>query len=70
VKELRIIGSFVYGRAGARADFDIVLDLLARQGGRIAETLITHRFRLDDIGGAFLTAGDKTTGSIKVTIAP
>src|SRR5213594_4841892 len=31
-KELRIIGSFVYGRAGARADFDVVLDLLRRQG--------------------------------------
>src|SRR5437879_9338875 len=49
VKELRIIGSFVYGRAGARADFDIVLDILARQGRRIAETLITHAFPLAQI---------------------
>src|SRR5947199_378973 len=44
VKELRMIGSLVYGRAGARADFDIVLDILRRQGRRIAEALITHRF--------------------------
>src|SRR6266513_2903385 len=69
-KELRIVGSLVYGRAGARSDFDIVLDILRRQGRRIAETLITHRFPLADIGRAFATAADKTTGSIKVTIEP
>jgi len=69
-KELHIVGSFVYSRAGARADFDIVLDLLRRQGRRIAETLITHRFPLAEIGRAFETAADKTTGSIKVTVAP
>ncbi len=68
VKELRVIGSLVYGRAGARADFDIVLDILRRQGRRIAETLITHRFPLAEIGKAFATAADKTTGSIKVTV--
>jgi len=70
VKELRIIGSLVYGRAGARADFDIALDLLHRHGPRIAQTLITHRFPLDRIDDAFRAAADKTTGSIKVTIAP
>jgi len=68
-KELRVIGSFVYGRAGARADFDVVLDLLRRQGAELARRLVTHRFPLESIGEAFRTAGDKTTGSIKVTIA-
>ena len=68
-KELTILGSFVYSRAGARADYDIVLGILRREGRRIAETLITHRFPLDAIGDAFATAADKSTGSIKVTIA-
>jgi L-iditol 2-dehydrogenase len=67
-KELRVIGSFVYGRAGARADFDIVQDILARDGARIAGSIITHRFPLDRIGDGFRTAADKATGSIKVTI--
>jgi len=67
-KELRLIGSFVYGRAGARADFDIGLDLLARQGKHIAETVITHRIPLAEIARGFRTAADKTTGAIKVTI--
>jgi len=67
-KELRLIGSFVYGRAGARADFDIVLDILRRQGRHIAETVITHRVPLAEIARGFRTAADKTTGAIKVTI--
>src|SRR5262245_59572621 len=68
IKELRIIGSFVYGRAGARADYDIVQDLLARHGAKIGTTIVTHRFPLADIDQAFRTAADKQTGSIKVTI--
>ena len=67
-KELRLIGSFVYGRAGAQADFDIVLDLLRRQGRHIAEQVITHRVPLAEIARGFRTAADKTTGAIKVTI--
>ena len=59
----------MYGRAGARADFDVVLDLLRRQGTALANRLITHRFPLESITEAFRTASDKTTGSIKVTIA-
>jgi len=67
-RELRVQGAMVYNRVGSRADFEIVQDLLARDGRRIGETLVTHRFALDDIAAAFRTAADKTSGSIKVTI--
>jgi 2-desacetyl-2-hydroxyethyl bacteriochlorophyllide A dehydrogenase len=67
-KELTIKGSFVYNRAGSRADFDVVVDLLRRHGRRIGDTMITHRFPLARIAEAFETAADKTRGSIKVTI--
>jgi 2-desacetyl-2-hydroxyethyl bacteriochlorophyllide A dehydrogenase len=68
-KELTIKGSFVYNRAGSRADFEVVVDLLRRHGSRLASTLMTHRFPLERIGEAFETASDKRSGSIKVTIA-
>jgi 2-desacetyl-2-hydroxyethyl bacteriochlorophyllide A dehydrogenase len=67
-KELTIKGSFVYNRVGSRADFDVVVDLLKRQGNRLASTMLTHSFPLERIADAFETAGDKTSGSIKVTI--
>jgi len=67
-KEIRVQGSMVYNRAGARADFEIVQDILRRDGARIGAALVTHRFPLDRLAEAFTTANDKTTGSIKVTI--
>jgi threonine dehydrogenase-like Zn-dependent dehydrogenase len=68
LKEIRVLGSFVYSRAGARSDFDIALDILRRRTAVIGETIVTHRFGLPEIDAAFRTAADKTTGSIKVSI--
>ena len=67
-KELTIKGSFVYNRAGSRADFDVTVDLLRRHGPLLAKTMLTHRFPLERIAEAFETAADKTRGSIKVTV--
>jgi threonine dehydrogenase-like Zn-dependent dehydrogenase len=69
-KELTVKGSFVYNRAGSRADFEIVQDLLGRKGEAIGRAMLTHRFALADVDEGFRTAADKTTGSIKVTIVP
>ena len=70
LKEVRLVGSFVYSRAGARADFDLALDILQRQGAAIARSVVTHRVPLEQIESGFRTAADKTTGAIKVTIEP
>jgi 2-desacetyl-2-hydroxyethyl bacteriochlorophyllide A dehydrogenase len=69
LKEPRIIGSLTYGRNGPRADFEIAIDILARNASRLA-TLITHRFDLDAIDAAFATAADKATGAVKVSVSP
>jgi threonine dehydrogenase-like Zn-dependent dehydrogenase len=67
-KEIRIQGSMVYNRVAARADFEIVEDILGRDGRRIGAALVTHRFPLAAVDQAFRVAADKTSGSIKVTI--
>jgi (R,R)-butanediol dehydrogenase/meso-butanediol dehydrogenase/diacetyl reductase/L-iditol 2-dehydrogenase len=67
LKEPRIVGSLTYGRSGPRADFEVALEILARDPER-ARTLITHRFPLDAIDTAFATAADKRQRTIKVTI--
>jgi threonine dehydrogenase-like Zn-dependent dehydrogenase len=70
MKEVTIVGSLCYGATGSRADFDIALDILARDGANIRGQMITHRFPLDQIADGFRAANDKTSGSIKVSIAP
>jgi len=65
--ELNIRGSICYGYTGSRKDFDSAIDLIA--SGRVDPTaIVTHRFPLDKVGEAFQTAGDKTSGSIKVLV--
>jgi len=69
LKEIRLIGSIMYGRQGPRADFDVALEVL-RQNREAAATLITHRLPLRQIGDGFRIAADKKEKSIKVTIEP
>ncbi len=69
LKEIRLIGSLMYGRNGARADFDVALEVL-RQNRDAAAALITHRLPLRRIDEGFRTAADKKEQSIKVTIEP
>ncbi len=68
VKEVRLLGSLMYGRSGTRADFEVAVDVLAAQP--LARELVTHRYELPAIQTAFETASDKTRGAIKVTVTP
>jgi 2-desacetyl-2-hydroxyethyl bacteriochlorophyllide A dehydrogenase len=68
-KEARIVGAQTYGRSGARADFDVALQLLSAEPERFRR-IITHRFPLDEITRGFEAAADKRSGSIKVAIRP
>ncbi len=69
LKEIRLVGSMMYGRSGARADFDVAVELLRKRADDVA-ALITHRLPLAEIQQAYRVAADKAQRSIKVTIAP
>jgi len=70
-RELRIIGSYVYGREpslpGAPHTFDYLLDRLAEPGAPPVAELVTHRFGLDDWRRAIAVAtGRGRHQSVKV----
>jgi 2-desacetyl-2-hydroxyethyl bacteriochlorophyllide A dehydrogenase len=69
LREVRLIGSVGYGRGRDRADYEIALDLLAREGDGMRRAMITHRVPLDDVDAAFRAAADKESGAIKVSVA-
>ena len=68
-KELDLVGSNCYARAGARSDFDVAVGLLSGHVDAV-RSVVTHRFALVDVNEAFRTAADKGQGSIKVAINP
>ena len=69
LKELRIVPSFVYCRHGGRRDFENAAQMLA-QRPELAESLITHRFPIEDAPEAFRVASDKSTGALRVVLEP
>jgi len=68
LREIRLIGAVGYGRARDRADYEIALDVLARDGELLRRAVITHRLPLERIGDAFRAAADKQSGAIKVSV--
>jgi threonine dehydrogenase-like Zn-dependent dehydrogenase len=68
-KELQLVGSNCYARAGVRSDFDLAVALLAPHADHVRR-IVTHRFSLDEVNEAFRTAADKSERSIKVAIQP
>jgi 2-desacetyl-2-hydroxyethyl bacteriochlorophyllide A dehydrogenase len=69
LKELRTVPSLGYCRHNGRRDFDNVAEMLA-QNPDIANSLITHRFPIDDAAEAFRVASDKSTGALRVVLQP
>ncbi len=69
MKEATILPSFVYGHHHGRSEFEDAIDLLAATPD-LPETLITHRFALDDAAEAFRVAGDREAAAIKVALVP
>jgi threonine dehydrogenase-like Zn-dependent dehydrogenase len=70
-RELRIIGSYVYGREaalrGGPHTIDHLMTLLCADGAPDVSGLVTHRFRLEDWRAALRTAmGHGRAASIKV----
>ncbi len=68
-KEARLVSAMTYCRRGPRPDFETALALLVHERARLA-ALITHQVPLRDVARGFALAVDKTSGAIKVAVAP
>jgi 2-desacetyl-2-hydroxyethyl bacteriochlorophyllide A dehydrogenase len=66
-EELYLAGAIAYAQSETGPDFDVIIAWLA-DGILQPRSLISHRFKLDDIAKAFRVAQDKSTGSVKVHI--
>ena len=69
MKELTIVNSYTYATSSSGRDYEIAAALLSRNP-KIASTLITHRFPLEEVTHAFSVAGDRKAGAIKVVLEP
>jgi threonine dehydrogenase-like Zn-dependent dehydrogenase len=69
MKELAFKWSYTYSAHDHGHDLDDAAALLA-SNPEIADTLVTHRFPLEDATEAFRVANDRAHGAIKVVIEP
>lgn len=69
VKEIRVVPSLTYGRAGPSRDVDAAAAALS-QLPDLPAAIITHRFPLDAAAEAFAAAADRGAGAIKVVLEP
>ncbi|MDG2307750.1 MAG: alcohol dehydrogenase catalytic domain-containing protein [Candidatus Binatia bacterium] len=67
--EIRLIGAMCYAGTGNRADFEVALGLLESDGEAIRREIVTHRVPFEALSEGFRLAADKTTGSVKVSVA-
>lgn len=69
IKEMRTVPSLGYCSHEGGRDFTDAAALLAASSD-LVDTLITHRFGLDEAVEAFRVAGDKSTGALRVVVEP
>jgi 2-desacetyl-2-hydroxyethyl bacteriochlorophyllide A dehydrogenase len=68
-KELTYINSIAYGRHDGVREVEEVASMLAAKP-EVAQTIITHRYPIDDAQEAFRVAAERNAGAIKVVIEP
>jgi threonine dehydrogenase-like Zn-dependent dehydrogenase len=68
-KELEIVMSTMYGRAGSVRDVEAAATILGDRE-EVAQALISHRFPLSKATEAFEKARDRKSGAIKVVLEP
>ena len=69
LKEVRVVPSSLYGRAGAVREIEIAAALLAARP-EIAAAVISHRLPLEAAPEAFRIAADRKAGALKVVLEP
>ena len=68
-KELSYVNSIAYGRHDGVREVEEVASMLAKKP-EIAQTVITHRYPIEDAPEAFRAAAARNAGAIKVVIEP
>lgn len=69
MKEVTMVPAFTYGHHHAASEFEEAVRVLDAVP-ELPESVITHRFPLDDAAEAFRVAADRTSGAIKVVVVP
>jgi L-iditol 2-dehydrogenase len=68
-KEIEMVVSTLYGRAGSVRDVEAAASILGARE-EVADALITHRFPLSAAPEAFEASRDRKAGAIKVVLEP
>ena len=68
-RELRLFFAMTYGVTDGRHDFEVALEFLESDPSAFGG-LVSHRFPLEKTADAFVAAADKSTGALRIVVAP
>lgn len=68
-RELRLLFSMTYGVIDGRHDFEVALEFLESDPDTFGG-LVSHRFPLEETADAFVAAANKSTGALRIVVAP